>query len=48
MADYLNKKMLRGLGYTFNPDKLESFELDCYNFIANEFSKLEAKDLKGK
>jgi len=48
VVEYFDKKMLAGLGYSFNFKDLTTFELDCYRVISSEINKLQKKDLKKK
>ena len=47
VLDYLYKKQLKELGYTFNGESLSSFDAEVYNLIASEFNRLERKAIDG-
>lgn len=44
LQDYLNKKTLATLGYSFDPDSLESWEVEAYSIISSTIAGLEKKD----
>lgn len=46
LQDYLNKKTLATLGYSFAPDSLESWEVEAYSVISNTLAGLEKKDME--
>jgi glucose-6-phosphate isomerase len=48
VEDYFNKKLLKDLGYTFDYNSLEQWEVEAYSIIANEVAKLQARDAKSR
>jgi hypothetical protein len=40
--------MLSTLGYKFDLDELESWQVEAYSLIANTISELENKEMKSK
>lgn len=46
VKDYLQKKMLSRMGYTFSPDELESWEVESYETIELAFDEERARKEK--
>jgi len=40
--------MLSKLGYRFNPDDLEDWQIESYRLIENILNEEQAKEMKGK
>jgi hypothetical protein len=47
VAEFLTKKSLKDLGYTFDGNGISSFDAEAYSLIASEFNELERKELNG-
>ena len=43
---YFQQQTLSNLGYSFNPDDLETFEADCFTIIESELKRWETKEAK--
>lgn len=48
VEDYFNKKMLKELGYSFDFNALEQWEVEAYSIIANEVAKLREREYKSQ
>ena len=43
--EYNSKKLLAKLGYRFSDDELTAFDAQAFTLIANEYAKLEQKEM---
>jgi len=48
LEDFLTKKMLAKMGYRYNPNELEEWEVEAFHLIENTFAMEEAKSMKQK
>lgn len=48
VAEYNVRKVLAGLGYRFDPEKLTNLEVDCFMLIESEFAKRRLEKSKGR
>ena len=48
IADYFTRLNLGKLGYTFNGDDLENWEVTAYNVIEAEINKFQEQQMKRK
>jgi hypothetical protein len=46
VADYLNKKALSEMGYTFEGETLSDFDAKVYLAIRNEFVRLDQREME--
>jgi hypothetical protein len=46
VEDWINKKNLSKMGFSFDPSTLTDFEVSCYSIIASKFAELEIADMK--
>jgi hypothetical protein len=44
VADYLQRKSLKELGFTFKGEELSELDFQVYTMIHSEFAKLERKE----
>jgi hypothetical protein len=46
VEEYFNKKILRKLGYSFDPNELSSGDVEAFNIIESVISKYESDQMK--
>jgi len=46
VEEYFNKKMLRKLGYKFDPNELTTADVEAFNIIQSVLNKHESDSLK--
>lgn len=48
VKDYFDRMMLAKLGYSFNSNELEQWQVDAFSLIANTITKVANRDAKQK
>ena len=48
VEDFLNRKMLAKLGYSFGPENLSDFQVQAFNVISAKLTKLESDHISKK